>query len=162
MLLKRLYFNNFKDPLTNFYWTVVVISNRFFEIWPIPNIDIEEDDRTDEINIFEADSPKGKKLEYAVFFDRKIQERQVARLYAEVMRQLFDLQPETFFTTDLGERIGLTKYPSEGNPRQAININEAYVIEGNIDNVSKFDRIKDALTTFGLEDELTIKYAANE
>ena len=139
-----------------------VISNRFFEIWPIPNIDIEEDDRTDEINIFEADSPKGKKLEYAVFFDRKIQERQVARLYAEVMRQLFDLQPETFFTTDLGERIGLTKYPSEGNPRQAININEAYVIEGNIDNVSKFDRIKDALTTFGLEDELTIKYAANE
>lgn len=139
-----------------------VISNRFFEIWPIPNIDIEEDDRTDEINIFEADSPKGKKLEYAVFFDRKIQERQVARLYAEVMRQLFDLQPETFFTTDLGERIGLTKYPSEGNPRQAININEAYVIEGNIDNVSKFDRIKDALTTFGLEDELTIKYATNE
>lgn len=139
-----------------------VISNRFFEIWPIPNIDIEEDDRTDEINIFEADSPKGKKLEYAVFFDRKIQERQVARLYAEVMRQLFDLQPETFFTTDLGERIGLTKYPSEGNPRQAININEAYVIEGNIDNVSKFDRIKDALTTFGLEDELTIKYDTNE
>lgn len=24
MLLKRLYFNNFKDPLTNFYWTVVI------------------------------------------------------------------------------------------------------------------------------------------
>ena len=28
MLLKRLYFNNFKDPLTNFYWTVVTLYER--------------------------------------------------------------------------------------------------------------------------------------
>lgn len=136
-----------------------LIINRFFEIWPIPEINIEEIERTDEVNIFEADSPKGKKLEYAIFFGNKIQEKQVAKLYAEVIKQLFDLEPERFFTTDLGERIGMTKNPTEGNPRQAITINESYVIEGNIDNVGKFDRMKEALRVFELEDELTIKYA---
>ena len=69
------------------------------------------------------------------------------------------MQPETFFTTELGTRIGLTKQPTEGNPRQAISINDTYFIEGNIDNIGKFDRIKQALTIFGFEDELMIKYA---
>jgi len=40
-------------------------------------------------------------------------------------------------------------------------INDTYFIEGNIDNKGKFDRIKQALTIFDLEDELMIKYAEN-
>ena len=35
-------------------------------------------------------------------------------------------------------------------------------IEGNIDNIGKFDRMKHALTIFDSEDELIIKYAENE
>ncbi len=38
--------------------------------------------------------------------------------------------------------------PTEGNPRQAIQLNDTYVIEGNIDNNGKFDRIKLALALF--------------
>ena len=60
------------------------------------------------------------------------------------------------------EKITLTKTPKEGNPRQAIQINDTYFIEGNIDNIGKFDKIKHALTIFDFEDELIIKYAANE
>lgn len=37
-------------------------------------------------------------------------------------------------------------------------INDTYYIEGNIDNIGKFERIKLALTIFGFEDELMIKY----
>src|SRR5690554_840860 len=122
-----------------------LISERFLKIWEIPNITIDESSDNDEINIFEAEDPKGKKLEYAVFFDQKIEVNQVAKLYFEVFRQLFELQPETFFTTELAEKIGLTKNPTEGNPRQAVPINETYFIEGNIDNNGKFDRIKLAL-----------------
>lgn len=136
-----------------------LIAKRFLKIWQFPVISLDERIENDEINIFEAEDPKGKKLEYAVFFDQKIDVNQVAKLYTEVFKQLFELQPETFFTTELAEKIGLTKNPIEGSPRQAIPINETYVIEGNIDNNGKFDRIKLALTLFDFQDELLIKYA---
>ena len=139
-----------------------LLAERFLKIWQMPQIELEERDENNEVNIFEAEDPKHKKLEYAIFFDQKIEVNQVAKLYVEVFKQLFDLQPETFFTTDLAEKITLTKNPKEGNPRQAVQINDTYFIEGNIDNISKFEKIKYALTIFDSEDELTIKYAENE
>ena len=139
-----------------------LIAERVLKIWEIPNIVIEDKADTNEVNIFDAEDPKHKKLEYAVFFDQKIEVTQVAKLYVEVFRQLFELQPETFFTTDLGTKIGLTKQPTEGNPRQPIPINDTYFIEGNIDNIGKFDKIKQALTIFDFEDELMIKYAEEQ
>ena len=135
------------------------ISERVLRIWSIPNISIEEQADSSVINIFEADDPKFKKLEYAIFFDQKLEVNQVAKLYLEVFKQLFDLQPEVFFTTELGTKIGLTKNPIEGNPRQPVAINDTYFIEGNVDNISKFDRLKQALKIFNFEDELMIKYA---
>jgi uncharacterized protein with ParB-like and HNH nuclease domain len=136
-----------------------LIAERVLKIWDIPNIVIDEQTDSSEVNIFDAEDPKFKKLEYAVFFDQKLEVNQVAKLYVEVFKQLFELQPETFFTTELGAKIGLTKNPTEGNPRQAVAINDTYFIEGNIDNISKFDKIKFALTIFDFEDELMIKYA---
>ena len=79
-------------------------------------------------------------------------------MYIEVFKELFNLQPETFFTSELGTRISLTKNPDLDGLRQPISINDMYFIEANIDNVGKFDRIKQALTIFGFEDELSIKY----
>jgi len=135
------------------------ISERFIKIWEIPEIDIELEATNDEINIFDAEDPKHKKLEYAIFFNQKIDVTQVAKLYIEVFKQLFDLQPETFFTSEIGERLSLTKTPETSGLRQAVPISETYFIEANIDNMGKFDRIKQALTIFGFEDELSIKYA---
>ena len=139
-----------------------LLAERFLKIWQMPQIELEERDENNEVNIFEAEDPKFKKLEYAIFFDQKIEVSQVAKLYVEVFKQLFELQPETFFTTDLAEKITLTKNPKEGNPRQAVPINDTYFIEGNIDNIGKFEKIKHALTIFDSEDELTIKYAEKE
>lgn len=136
-----------------------LLFERFKKIWTIPNIEIEEDLESDEINIFDAEDPKGKKLEYAIFFDQKIEVTQVAKLYFEIFKQLFELQPETFFTTELAEKLSLTKNPTSNNLRQAVQINETYFIEGNIDNKGKFERIKLALSLFNFEDELLIKYA---
>lgn len=136
-----------------------LLSERFLKIWEYPDVDLDDRDENNEVNIFEAEDPKHKKLEYAIFFDQKIEVTQVAKLYVEVFKQLFDLQPETFFTTDLAEKVTLTKNPKEGNPRQSVQINDTYYIEGNIDNIGKFEKIKYALTVFDSEDELTIKYA---
>lgn len=135
------------------------IADRFLKIWEIPDIEIEEQSNNDEVNIFDADDPKHKKLEYAIFFNQKLDVTQVAKLYIEVFIQLFDLQPETFFTSEIGNRISLTKNPEADGLRQAVPISDTYFIEANIDNVGKFDRIKQALTIFGFEDELMIKYA---
>lgn len=135
------------------------ISDRFIKIWEIPEIDIELEATNDEINIFDAEDPKHKKLEYAIFFNQKLEVTQVAKLYIEVFKQLFDLQPETFFTSEIGDKLSLTKTPETTGLRQAVPISETYFIEANIDNMGKFDRIKQALTIFGFEDELSIKYA---
>ncbi|MDD4728925.1 MAG: DUF262 domain-containing protein, partial [Dysgonamonadaceae bacterium] len=163
----RLWLNKYLSTLDK--WDKTEIENRFdrlaerfLNIWKIPAIEIDDRDENNEVNIFEAEDPKFKKLEYAIFYDQKIEVNQVSKLYVEVFKQLFDLQPETFFTTDLAERITLTKNPKEGNPRQAVKINNTYFIEGNIDNIGKFDRMKYALTIFDSEDELIIKYAENE
>ena len=138
-----------------------IIADRFLKIWKIPDIELEDGIDGSELNIFEAEDPTHRKLEYAVFFDQKIETNQVAKLYVEVIKELFELQPETFFTTELGTRIGLTKNPEESNTRQAAAINDTYFIEANIDSLGKFDRIKQALTIFDIEDELTIKFEAN-
>ena len=135
------------------------ISERFIKIWEIPEIDLELEATNDEINIFDADDPKHRKLEYAIFFNQKLDVTQVAKLYIEVFRQLFDLQPETFFTSDIGDRLSLTKTPESKGLRQAISISDTYFIEANFDSMGKFDRIKHALTIFGFEDELLIRYA---
>lgn len=135
------------------------ISERFMKIWEMPEIEIEQESDNDEVNIFDAEDPKHKKLEYAIFFDQRLEVNQVAKLYVEVFKQLFDLQPETFFTSDIGQKISLSKNPTEDGLRQAIPLNDTYFIEGNIDNIGKFDKIKQALTVFGFEDELIIKYA---
>jgi hypothetical protein len=135
------------------------ITERFLKIWEIPDIQIEIESTNDEINIFDAESPKDKQLEFAIFFNQKLEIKQVAKLYAEIFRQLFDLQPETFFSCELGARLALTNSPTDDSPRQKIWISDKYCIEGNMDSQSKFERIKIALTIFGFEDELFIKYA---
>ena len=160
----RLWLNKFLSHAEK--WDKVEIANRFdliaerfLKIWEIPNIALTEDTDNGEVNIFDAEEPKFKKLEYAIFLDQKLEIREVAKLYVEIFKQLFELQPETFFTSEIGQRIGLTKNPTEVNLRQPIAINDTYYIEGNLDNIGKFDRIKQALSLLNLEDELIIKYA---
>ena len=132
------------------------IAERVLKIWTIPNISVEEQANSNIINIFEAEDPTNKKLEYAIFFDQKIEVNQVAKLYVEVFKQLFELQPDTFFTTDLGNKIGLKK--TIDNLRTPIKLNESYFIETGLSNMAKFDKIKLALQIFEFEDELMIKY----
>ena len=81
----------------------------------------------------------------------------VSDLYIKVISFLFTEQPHMFFSSDLGERISLTK--DKSTLRQAVAINETYFIEGNLDSRGKFERIKYALTKAGITDELFIKYA---
>ena len=158
----RLWMNKYLSNLEKWDKTEIekrfdLIAERFLKIWKYPQIEIETNGDNGELNIFEADDPKHKKLEYVIFFDQKIEVNQVAKLYVEVFKHLFELQPETFFTSDLGKSISLTKNPK--GLRQPVPINDTYFIETNLNSMVKFDKIKLALTILDFEDELSIKYA---
>ncbi len=136
-----------------------LLAERFLKIWKYPTVVINESIENNEVSIFEAEEPRHKKLEYAVFFNQKLEVTQVSKLYAEIFKRLFELQPETFFTTEIAEKINLTKKPKAEGLRQAVPINDTYFIEANYSSVEKFERIKQALTIYGFEDELFIRYS---
>lgn len=133
------------------------IASRFLEVWPAPSVGAMAEVDSDEVNIFDAEEPRHKRLEYAVLFGSRLNVTQVAKLYAEVFEQLLVLQPEAFNGTKLGERIQLTSEPD--TLRQAVQVAEGYFVEGNIDSTSKFERMKLALSELGLEEELFVKFA---
>ena len=137
-----------------------VIANRFLNIWQYPDIQIENIHENDEVNIFEAEDPNGKKIEYYVLLDQITNVSSAKDFYVSVFKQLFELSSELFFTTGLRERIMLVSDINiERLERDYEKLNDTYYLYTNIVNSTKFDRIKEALTILGLEDELSIKYA---
>ena len=136
-----------------------IIAERFLKIWEYPNIHVETTFDNTEVNIFDAEDPTGKRIEYMVFCDEKIEKTWASEYYVEIFMKLFELQPETFFTTDLGSRIKLSKFGEELTLRRAAAINDTYFVEVSYSIKDLFDRIKHALTIFEFEDELVIKYA---
>lgn len=139
-----------------------ILTKRYLEIWQIPTIELKYKDENNEVNIFEAEDPTSKKLEYAIFFNQKIEGKNFVELYVEIFRQLFDLQPETFFTTDLREKIVLTNNREKSSLNDPKSISDTYSIEGRMNNISKFEKIKHALKIFSFEDELSIKYVEDD
>jgi len=133
------------------------IAKRFLEVWPAPAVEVVAETNGDEINIFDAEEPRFKRLEYAFFLGARLNVTQVAKLYVEVLEQLLVLQPEAFQGTKLGERIQLTSEPD--TLRQAVRVAEGYFVEGNLDSTTKFEIMKLALSELGMEDELYIKFA---
>jgi hypothetical protein len=132
------------------------IKNRFLEIWQFPKVDIPQDLNFNEINIFDAEDPTNKRLEYAIFFDEKKEYNSITQLYSDVIKTFYSLQPQSFYTTDLAEKLALTDNPDK--LRNPLAINNTYYIESNIDSKTKFERLKHTLTIFSSEDELTIRY----
>ena len=158
----RLWLN--RDLQTLDHWNVAQvearaerIALRFLEVWPAPSVDVLAGPDVEEVNIFEAEEPKFKKLEYAVFLGNRLWVTQVSRLYVEVIQRLLLEQPDAFHGTKLGDRIQLTSDPA--SLRQSVQVGEGYFVEANIDSTSKFERMKFILAELGLEDELYIKFA---
>ena len=139
-----------------------LMTQRFLQIWQQPELSVLHQPHHSEVNIFDAEDPTHKKLEYAVFLNQNLPIQQVSKLYNEIFKRLLEQYTEEFFSTGLADKINLTPKGAEHHLRQAMPLNGYYFIEGNIDNIHKFDRIKTALIAFGLEDELLIKYAETE
>ena len=162
----RLYLNRYLSALDT--WGVSqlkerndILAERFLQIWPYPNVHVEnvhvEPDDFEEVNIFDAEDPTDKNLEYAIFRDEKLSCTTVTDLYIDVLNRLFDLEPKHFFGTDLARKVKITKEKTE--LRAPKPISDIYYIESNLGSSGKFERLKEALEIFECEDELSVKYA---
>jgi uncharacterized protein with ParB-like and HNH nuclease domain len=160
----RLWLNDFLKKIEswdigNFEYRLELIFDRFIEIWKYPDVAIPMEDSQDEQSIYDAEEPTHKKLEYFIFEDSKIEESAIAQMYYYVLRKLFEKSPQYFLSTEQ-DIVKVSRSQEEfRTPQELLN---GHYIEANIDSRTKFTALKKLLPTFELEDELIIKYAAED
>ncbi len=126
------------DNLKNRY---ALLLERFLQIWKYPDVEVNDESEADEdYNIFNAPDPRFKKLDYFIYKDEKIITNEVSKMYCHVVKALFEENPSAFNHADLKEIVNLTTNPD--NLRTPFKINSSYYIETNIDNNTKFKRLK--------------------
>ena len=158
----RLWLNSFLKSID--IWNVSkyeerlnIIYERFLKIWEFPDVEITEVDESEEQNIFDAESPTYKKLEYFIFENTKVEEDTVAQMYFYVIQNLYEKNSQLLVSNQ--EVFKITRNTADFRASQEV-INGWY-IESNIDSNSKFAVLKRLLSLFEMEDELLIKYSSN-
>jgi hypothetical protein len=132
-----------------------LIYDRFLKIWEYPNLVIEENDESDEQNIFDAESPRNKKLEYYIFENTKVEEDTVARMFFSVIKSLYEKNSQLLVSNQ--DFFKITRNTADfRSPQEVIN---GWFIESNIDSNTKFSSLKRLLSLFEMEDELSVKYS---
>lgn len=159
----RLWLNGYLNSIdhwdiSNFEKRFEQIYLRFLNIWPYPDVEVQiTEDSSEEQTIFDADSPRHKKLEYFIFEDTKVEEEAIAQMYFYVIRQLYDRNPQLLVESQ--DVFKITRESSDfRSPQEIAN---GWYVEANIDSDTKFSALKKLLTLFGMEDELLIRYAAD-
>jgi hypothetical protein len=135
-----------------------IIYERFLKIWEFPDIEITEADEPEEQNIFDAESPTSKKLDYFIFENTKVEEDTIAQMYFYVIRKLYEKNSQLLLSNQ--EVLKITR--NEEDFRVAKEVVNGWFIESNIDSNSKFIFLKRLLALYEMEDELLIKYSINE
>jgi len=163
----RLYLN--RDLQTLEKWNITEIekrtkklTDRFLEIWAIPNIKIDSIIEKNEINIFEIESLENKKIEYYIFLGQKNHVKSVVDVFKSIIKQLFELEPEKFFNTEIKQKIKITTDENEFKVTSGIRahekLNDEYYFCVHYSNNDKLKLIKLILEIFDYEDELFIKF----
>ena len=137
-----------------------LIEQRFFKVWPIPEVEVPVDSGGEDLNIFDVDDPTGRKLSSVVFFGKQHKVTKAKELMKVALSGLFELSPETFFRTDLHKRLHLKKQPDE--LRTAIEISPGYFVESALSNRRTFNLIRSALSACSCEEELFVQFEAAE
>jgi uncharacterized protein with ParB-like and HNH nuclease domain len=155
----RLWLNSYLQKIDE--WTIPhfeqrfeIIYERFLKIWQVPEVVVFEDQSDEELNIFDAEKPTFKKLEYFIFENNRVEEDAIAQMYFYVLRNLFKKNSEVMVS---GQGIlKITRNTSDF--REARELENGWYIESNIDSNSKFSILKKLLSLFEMEEELIIKY----
>lgn len=155
----RLWLNSYLQKIDE--WTIPhfeerfeIIYERFLKIWKLPDVVVFEGENDEEQNIFDAEKPRFKKLEYFIFENNKIEEDSVAQMYFYVLRALFQKNSQVMVSGQ--DILKITR--NEADFRDGKELDNGYYFESNIDSNSKFTILKKLLSLFEMEEELIIKY----
>lgn len=133
-----------------------IIYERFLKIWQYPEVIIVESEDSEEQNIFDAEDPTHKKLDYFIFENTKVEKNTVAQMYFYVIRSLCEKNSQLLLSNQ--EILKITRTASDFRaPQEVMN---GWYIESNIDSNSKFSILKKLLSLIEMEDELFIKYSS--
>lgn len=162
-IYSRLWLNDFLRSIdswdiANYEERFYIIYDRFLKIWEYPDVVIPVSENTEEQNIFDAESPTYKKLEYFIFENTKVEEEAISRMFMYVLEKLYEKNAQLL----LGASDICKISRDTSSFRYAQELVSGYYLEANLDSNSKFSIIKKFLTLFELEDELMIKYAESE
>ena len=133
------------------------IKERFLQVWRYPNIVIVNNNI--EVNIFNADNPTGKKLEYIKFNGEEYNDiTDVSKLFSFILKYYYNEKEELFFTDEIQKIIKITTNKKELVSDYPIQLSDIYYAENTYSSDKKFDLIKKLIDIFDREDELLIKY----
>jgi len=155
----RLWLNSYLKSLDS--WHIInyeerlnIICERFLKIWQYPDVIISEIDDSEEMNIFDAENPINKKLEYFIFENTKIEEDIFSQMYVYVIKKLYEKNSQLLVSNQ--DVFKITRNSSDFRSPQEIN--NGWYIESNMDSNNKFNGLKRLLSLFEMEDDLFIKY----
>lgn len=134
-----------------------IIKKRFLLVWKYPNVVITNNNI--EVNIFNADNPTGKKLEYIKFNGEEYNDiTDVSKLFSFILKYYYSEKEELFFTDEIQKVIKITTNKKELVSDYPIQLSDIYYAENTYSSDKKFDLIKKLIDIFDREDELLIKY----
>lgn len=135
-----------------------LLLDRFYKIWEYPNIEIEEEIDTDQdYTIYNSPDPRYKKLDYFIWKDEKVVTDEISKMYYHVIKSLFEENPSSFYHQDIKTILAATNNPDELRTPYQVSAN--YFIESNIDNNSKFRKLRALLTRVDCEEDLLINFS---
>ena len=109
-----------------------------------------------EVNIFNADNPTGKKLEYIKFNGKKYNEiTDVSKLFSFIIKYYYENEENR---NEIQKVIKITTNKKELSSDYPIQLSDIYYAENTYSSDKKFDLIKKLIDIFDREDELLIKY----
>lgn len=130
------------------------IKERFLKVWKYPNVIITNDNV--EVDIFEADDPTGKKLEYIKFNGEEYNDiTDVSKLFSFIIKYYYDNEENK---NEIQKVIKITTNKEELISDYPIQLSDIYYAENTYSSDKKFDLIKKLIDIFDREDELLIKY----
>ena len=143
----RLWLNSYLQSIdhwnpSNYEERLSLIYERFLKIWVFPDVVVIEDNDSEEQNIFDAEIPTHKKLEYFIFENTKVEEDTVAQMFLYVIRGLYERNSQLLLSHQDVFKI-TRSYSDFRAPQEVVN---GWYIESNIDSNSKFNTLKNSRT----------------
>ncbi len=133
------------------------ITRRFLKIWFLPQI-VTDMSKEESVNIMQADSPRGKTLDFCVFKNETKKIHRITELYLFVFQELYQMDSEKCLGLKLSESAEFFSKNKE-SLRSPQLLGDSWYIETNLDSNTKFRLLKAALTQFGMNNDLYIKYS---